>query len=1215
MRIKKLELLGFKSFKDRTVIHFDKGITGIVGPNGCGKSNIVDALIWVMGEMSAKHLRGSSMEDVIFAGSEDYAPMGFAEVSLTLENDDGPFPAKYSRFSEIMVTRRLHRSGESEYLINKEPARLRDIQEIFMDTGAGSKGFSIIEQGAIGKIITAKPEDRRVLIEEAAGITKFKVRKKESQRKLAATEQNLVRLQDIIGEQKRQLDSLQRQAKRAERYRKLKNKIQKMELWVSATQYKELHEERLDVERKLEELKTQEEASSAKLHQLESELETLKLQMAEKESQVTSRQEEYQKAQEAVRQLETEIRELQFEAEQARRNKEMTGSLLEQYLARQSALKKDLEDLTEKWQQLKDQYQQTEQQLTVKKEKYQQIQERIHRSDEALTQKRREMLTVAQSETHMEAELKGLLSQEEEVKGQVERAQELFTELQSKENEFLRNYKALAKKLESERQLQLEIVRDVENLESNLKIIKEKKEHKLQEVTEFKDRLNEVSSRLYGLENLHSNFEGFQEGVKSIMMWQRQKAELSPDGQVHFQPVAELVEVPAKYELAMEAALGQRLQLLVGESEQEALEALSYLKEKHSGRSSFFVHKASDVAEVPEALLNEDGVDSYLLDVVQVPSDWRQQVAYFLKDIIVVDSLRTALQLRSRYSQYTFVTLDGDTLTPDGVITGGASESAASGVLKRRREIKELSLQREEASGKLALAQEALKKLEAEEKALEKDLGEALKKSTEKEVQLAELKKDVERAETELKNVQQAIESQNKEKNHLQEKWQQLRRKIEELSEAREKAKNQLISLEHEVHSLTEALQSAREGVEHQQEEVTQIQVKLASEGQEIEGVERQKEMLEKSLEEVSRQIQVMQEETEKNKESLSSHQMLIERTQVDLEKMIFEAEEAEKMVALARNEYEEFAASSRSKEEYLSQSLRSLSEFQTQLNETRIHLEQLRMKEQYLLDQIHEKYMVPLQEQYRSILEQGPYVVESGEEQDSSSQQKDPQPEALQEELEDLRRKLSRIGEVNLAAIEEYDELASRYEFLSQQHQDLLEAKEQLKKVIERINRICTRRFKETFDQVNERFMKVFPVLFGGGEARLVLVENEEKGEMGIDIIAKPPGKKLQNVSLLSGGEKALTAVSLIFSIFLVKPSPFCLLDEVDAPLDDANVFRFNDLVREMAKRSQIIVVTHNKHTMKVNNKLFGVTMQEKGVSKMVSVSLDEAVKVAENS
>lgn len=1200
MRIKKLELVGFKSFKDRTVIHFDKGITGIVGPNGCGKSNIVDALVWVMGEMSAKHLRGANMSDVIFGGSEGYAPLGMAEVSLTLENDGGPFPVKYLKHSEIMITRRLHRDGESEYLVNKEPARLRDIHEIFMDTGAGSKGFSIIEQGAIGKIITAKPEDRRTLIEEAAGITKFKVRKRESQRKLISTEQNLVRLQDILGEQKRQLDSLERQAQRAERYRNLKRDLQDKEILVSSKSYLALHTEAEALRREVDEAREREAGWSGKVSQMESEIATVRLQAVEQEKVVEDLQMQHQRAQTQAQTLEFQIRELNFEIEQARRNKEMTGSLLEQSQARKIALDNELKTVEENLAAATVKADEVGQQYQTQAAELSQIQARIQSLDSQLTVQRREMLTVSQSETHLDAKFQSLNDKIAEQGERLEQLRQVEVELQEQKGEFERRRNQTFSKLEGERQMQLDIMKDVENFQANYEILQRQVSEKQNEVTEFKDSLNEVASRLYGLENLQANFEGFEEGVKEVMLWQRQRQEAHADGSVSvsatMRPVAEIVEVPERFELAMEAALGARLQLLVSDNSETALGALDFLKSNTKGRSSFVANDwmPDSAGGGLEQLKTQSGVDVVLADVVNIPGDQQRALKPFFQSVVVVDSIRTALRLRAEYAGYTFVTTEGDCLSADGVLTGGTAESADSGLLKRRREIKELSQQREEWAGKLALARVSLEKLEARMKQVGEELESSRKRNNEKEIEVAGLKKDLERAENELKNAEVAVQRQQNEISKEDSSLQRLSSESEDIGERLTDMRGRRVELESSVKELDEEYQSSRTGVDELQRRVTNLQVEAASTRKDVESLRQRFELLTRSLNEIQAQVQQMASESDRSHESLTVNQVLVEQRKLELETAIDEAQDAAQNLAEARDKFERVQAQAREQEQALNDSHHGYHQLQSRMNEASLRLEQVRMKEQYLIEQIHERYMLALADvapQYADT------VIDL---------------QTLENEVNDLKNKLNKIGDVNLSSIEEYEDLQKRHGFLDQQYKDLIEAKEQLKKVIDRINRICSRRFKDTFEQVNERFTKVFPVLFGGGEARLILVEDPENGEMGIDIVSKPPGKKLQNVSLLSGGEKALTAVSLIFSIFLVKPSPFCLLDEVDAPLDDANVFRFNDLVKEMAKRSQLIIVTHNKHTMKVNNTLYGVTMEERGVSKMVSVSLDQAEKVA---
>ncbi len=1185
MRIRKIELIGFKSFKDKTVIHFDAGITGVVGPNGCGKSNIVDALLWVMGEMSAKDLRGSTMTDVIFAGSEDYAPSGLAEVSLTLENDGGPFPAAYMKHSEIMVTRRLHRNGESEYAINKEPARLRDIQEIFMDTGAGSKGFSIIQQGMIGKIIQSKPEERRTLIEEAAGITKFKARKRESQRKLEATDQNLVRLQDIIGELKRQIDSLQRQAQRAERYRNLKSQVEELELWISSLQYQELRDLAQKAQVTFQEAQNLEVVGSQEMASLEAATEQLRFKILEFEKNIENLQSEVFQKQSDAQKQELEIQTLKFSIEQARNQREMNAGLSKEQAARLELLKRDLESLLANKASIENDAQRFEQEFQQCREGFEAAETRIQELDQELTLVRRDSIALGQNESSLSGQLNVLRSSSEDLIHREQNEKMVLNELQQKHVQFEGRKKKLRVDLDQERQMQLELMTDAEAVEANKKILSQNIHDKKIEVDSFKDSLNQVASRLYGLENLMANFEGFSEGVRNVMLWQKAKAqEIHADGSVSFRPVSEVVEVEPGYEVALEAALGSRLQMLISEDAGQSLEAIDYLKEKKLGRSSFL----SEVA-VEESVENfsGDGVLGRLRDRIRVPEKYEKAAQALIGPVLLVDSLRTALRLRAEKSGWSFVTLDGDLLGADGVISGGAPESADSGVLKRKSEIKELIQSKEEWSGKLALAQAQLKKMEEQLATVTTDFENAQAKKINQEIKVTELRKDLERAETEFENSSAILARQEKECSRLSTQLSEMQEKIHNLEKHVADLRAQKAAKDERAEQLLQEYESEKLGFDQFQARVTETQVRSAAKKQELQGVLNQEQFLSRNVDDLEQQLNRIHGESEKNALVIDEGHLKVERAKLDFDRLLSSLEEAKTRLSAERNHFELESAELRNFEKKLSEAQRVRNENSAKMNEAQLKFEQAKLKEQYLLDQMRERYMLDLSLIYQEKI-QRPGDRSEGE-----------------RELAELKDKVAKIGDVNLSAIQEFEETRQRYEFLVQQQTDLNEAKDQLRKVIDRINKVCSKRFKETFDMVNERFQKVFPVLFGGGEARLELVEDPDKSDVGIDIIAKPPGKKMQNISLLSGGEKALTAVSLVFSIFLVKPSPYCLLDEVDAPLDDANVFRFNDLVREMAKRSQIIVVTHNKHTMEVAAKLYGVTMQERGVSTMVSVNL----------
>lgn len=1186
MRIKKIELIGFKSFKDRTVIQFDAGITGIVGPNGCGKSNIVDALLWVMGEMSAKDLRGSSMVDVIFAGAEGFAPAGMAEVSLTLENDGGPFPVKYQKYSEIMVTRRLFRNGESEYAINKESARLRDIQEIFMDTGAGSKGFSIIQQGMIGRIITSKPEDRRMLIEEAAGITKFKVRKKESQRKLQATDQNLLRLADIVGELKRQIESLKRQSERAERYRTLKQQIEALDLKVASAQYQSIQDEVQKNQVKLLELQDQETTYETDISDRSSQVEVLKLQMSELESELDDKATYQSEQQSLVQKLELEIQRLQFDIEQAVTKGEMTGSMIQVQTLRFDTLNREREQFSQQVTQLAAEIELLENEFEQKNETYREQESRDQELDESLTVQRREMFALGQSESQVEARIQAGESQIEDIQSRLQDALALEVELSSKEQELQDRFESVLQNFNSQQELVSQNRELVNQLEVTKKELESRIEGAKKECENFYHELGQVSTKLGSLEELARNHEGFEEGVKQVMSWRKQHISQHADGQMDFYTLSDVLEVPSEYEVAMESALGHRLQLLLTPQTQDVLAAVDYLKQEQKGRASFALGSQTQSQSASPDLKE---VTAILQDVVTYPDHLGATSKSLLQRIAVVDQLKQAIDLKNQFSDWTFVTLEGDVISEDGILTAGFGQAAGSGILKRRREIKELQLLKEEWSGKLALATAQLQKLEQQRQVAVSELELAIQSMVTQDKLLSDTRKDSDRAEIEVRNIKSTIERAEKERTRIQDQLQQAQLKNAELEAKRQQLAEQKESLQETIYELQTELESLRLGFSGLREHVTQLQVTLSQKRTQYQGAKQNFDRVQTEINQIEDELGRMNAETQRVGVSLNQNQILLEDKKHLFQNKARELENLRSEISLLRNQYEELSTQLQEQEDELHLLQAKSNQRLHQVNEAQIKFEQAKMREQVLVEQMRERYMLNLPDIWKQYQDFELDLV------------------STEGQLKDLKERLNKIGEVNLSAIEEYKQTSERYEFLVAQQNDLIEAKEQLRKVIDRINRICSKRFKDTFDLVNERFTKVFPVLFGGGEARLELVEDPEKSEVGIDIIAKPPGKKMQNISLLSGGEKALTAVSLVFAIFLVKPSPYCLLDEVDAPLDDANVSRFNDLVREMAKRSQLIVVTHNKHTMEIASKLYGVTMQNRGVSTMVSVNLND--------
>ena len=1210
MKIKRLEITGFKSFKDKTVIHFDANITAVVGPNGCGKSNIVDALQWVMGEMSAKGLRGSSMEDVIFQGSQGYVPCGLAEVSLILENDGKYFPVKYLNYSEIQITRRLHRSGESEYLIQQEPVRLKDIYEIFMDTGVGSRGFSLIEQGAISRMVTAKPEEMRVLIEEASGVTKFKVRKKESQRKLMATEENLTRLNDIINELKRHLSSLERQSKKANQYKKLQEKVEKQDILISSKDFLDLKDDYTSTQSLSQEMGDKEMQFQNQALESEKQKETKKLLQLECEKKIETQQQSIEGTRGTVREKENLIQGLEFHIEQSQKQEILHSDLKSEAQSKKEVLQKNLQELSSSYENLQKEAHRIESLYQTLNTKHENNQSQLQEDEKNLKQKQEELMTLQQKNIQLEVQIQSLQTQQEEYQTQENEAQSLLESLINKDKEFVKVQNAIEGQLEKERQLQLNLTSDIEDFKKDKDNLLNSLTEQKEKTDQLKDSKNELASKLNALEDLYKNFEGFQKGVKEILIWKQQTQDsnaLEQSKESSFIPVADIIDIPTKYEVALEAVLGTNLQTILAKSMDDVFKALDFLKQNQCGRASF-LH--TSIKGPSFDIIKEASVVGLLKDFVSTDEKYKSCVDTLLYKVAIVSSI--SLELSQKYPDWTFVTLDGDTIFPNHIVMGGTSDDLDSGRLKLRREMKEILEKKVIYEKQLTLEEAQLKTTEKRLNNLEKDFEQTQKSHLQQEVKVVELKKDIERISKQLTDNIDLLEKQSKEVDRLLTQKLSQKEQIDSLEKELETSSHQKQNIESEVQILNEHISMSQKHLDALRQEVHQLRVDSVARTQEAEGKSYQREIIQKQLDEISDRMTHLIEEEQKNIQTHADNQEKHKKEQSALQELLAEQQEKQESLSKTQNQYEISRSEIEEIDKRLSNLRKESNEMQAKKNDLFLTINTLELKMNTLIETIQERYLVGLQEtamSHKNNENQDDFLDKGDNKKDKEKEEfikwEDIDWSGSKKKLEFLRTQLNKMGTVHLGAIEEYDEVNSRYLFLSQQKEDLILAKDELGKVIDKINKICSERFKNTFEAVNIRFQKVFPTLFGGGEASLSLIDLRDKEDIGITITARPPGKRLQNVSLLSGGEKALTAVSLIFAIFLVKPSPYCILDEVDAPLDDANVFRFNDLVKEMSKYAQVILVTHNKHTMEVCEKLYGITMEEKGISKMVSVDM----------
>jgi chromosome segregation protein len=1176
MKIKRLEILGFKSFQDKVCLDFNQAITGVVGPNGCGKSNVVDAIRWVMGEQSAKNLRGKSMEDIIFNGTEFRKPLGMAEVSLSFSTDDGRVPAKYLNFSEIQVTRRLYRDGESDYLINKTPCRLLDVAELFMDTGIGARAYSIIEQGKIGMILHAKPEERRFLIEEAAGVTKFKARKVVALKKIESTKQNLLRIGDIVSEIKRQMNGLQRQAKKAERFREIRLELKEIELLIAAKGYDRVQQERHGLEGEIRQLELSVQALASKLDTEEISVEVKRIALAETERQLTAAQEEIfrwkAEMQSGENKLDFQRRELaNLERQGARFEEELQG--------------------------LKDQLAASQRELETLGIQRGSFLEEVAREEEALENRDAllEEMTAAEAGVTRELEearrtLFAALSEGAQAANQHTAAAKRLTGLSERLAASARDRVLLGERL-------VEAGQKIEALKAELQQLQASKEQAEEEMTLAasreaqlkqaqeagekalqisRDQLSGNSSRLKSLQELEAQFAGYGQGVRNLLL-------AEPFKDSAFTMLADALEVEEEYEVPLEAVLGERLQYLLCQNPQSALDAVAHLKSSSGGRCSFvttppWLDQSNDA--LPDA--------PALLAGVSVAESFSHLVAPLLAGAYLATDLPHAISLAARHPRFTFVTREGDLVHAGGILNGGSPEPAQQGIIHKKREIKALT-------GEVEQLKEQVQELTAQRELRRREITEA-------EAERLELRQELHRLDIKILNTQKDLQSANAEFRRIEEnsavrelEQEQLAEEQalveKELAQAEEKknlADARKQTLEAAVEALQARLQGSRFEIEEVRELVTSMKVRVAALREKSEGAQRASVRVQNLCNDLTTRIASRSNELEGSGDDRTKLVAAIEEGSEALKGVVARQLASEQALLEVRDRYEAESAAVQEEEARLKAGRNELSALRDQVSVKSLRLSEMVMKLKYLEDTLQEKHRMEIGAALAGYRDLEWDEVERG---------------ARQAELQ---KQIDEMGEVNLMAIDEFRQLEERYDFLSGQKQDLEESMNALQKAIQRINRTTRKRFLETFELVNAKFQQVFPRLFCGGQAELRLTDEEDLLSTGLEIVVQPPGKKLQSVSLLSGGEKALTAVALIFSIFMIKPSPFCLLDEVDAPLDDANIGRFNEMVREMSAGSQFIIITHNRATMAVTDTLYGVTMEEPGVSKLVSVRLN---------
>lgn len=1232
MRIKSLQIHGFKSFVDKTLFTFRPGITGIVGPNGCGKSNVVDAIRWSMGEQSPRRLRGKGMEDVIFAGSDSRQPIGMAEVVLSFDNSDGSAPAQYAPYSEIQISRRLYRSGESEYLINRTPVRLRDVQDFFRDTGIGTRGYTIVEQGQIAGIVSAKPEERRYLIEEAAGIGKYKARRQEAERKIEGTEQNLVRVSDVLGEIKRQIGSLERQAKKAARYKRLRETQRLLELSLAAEDRRDLLE--------------QVEHDGRLLAQLQGEATALETQVAERELALEQRRIEMTERERALEQdterliaLRGDIKELEGRIAYERRERE---ALAEMNAARREDIAR-LDGQLAEARSLSDRARAEERELTEALDAHSgvivSVQQRVADAEvrfRALGQERdaanAALVDVLTRLGRCEDRL-GVLAQRRDAMTRRLEAAELELARQGHEADRASADarvldEGLAALVRTRDELGVALQDAIEAVDTAGRRVREQTES----ARAVRERCESRRARLASLREVIERSEDLGGAARHLL----DQGDHARDAFGLLAVAREVIETDRDVEGAVEAVLAERAEALVVRDLSGALSAVDMLREASAGRGVFLVRPAEPPGPAGFVPLGQR-----LLERVRPRPGFEDVVRTLLVGVYLVDDLRQVIDVYgSGRIPATFVTAAGDVLTPDGVVRGGA-QGAGSGLLTRMREVRELESELMALEFEVKGREDERTSAEALALAASNELDAVRTRHHAAVLALAGHEKDLERARDRVESLGAAHESRVAEQARL-------------AAEAAE--------IEAERARIEEDLLGAREGHGLRQQALDDSAARLGDAGRSLADAQSalsacrvehatRVEKREGQLE-AARRADMTARETE---EWIARREQEIAAAEERREALALEIAGTETTLAARLADEEAARVSSEQKREIFERAAESVRELEAAVRgirsegaarrdaaaQTGLRLRETEMRLDHLVATVRERWTLdlaaweppslaaieasevavvtqPVEMQAASETEPAAAVSATTGESGTADGEEEPAltPRAAVElvqlprderraRLDDVRRRVEGLGEVNLGAIEEHEELAERLRFLSEQKQDLENTLASLREAIQRINRTSRKRFRETFDAVAARFAENFPRLFGGGKATLTLTEEEDVLDAGIEIMASPPGKRVVNVNALSGGEKTLTAVALLVSVFQVRPSPFFLLDEVDAALDDANVGRFNEIVKELSGESQFLVVTHNKRTIEIGDILYGVTMEEQGVSKLVSVEL----------
>lgn len=1179
MYLKRIEMQGFKSFADKTVLEFKPGITTVIGPNGSGKSNISDAIRWVLGEQSMKSLRGAKSEDIIFAGTQARKSLGFAEVSIVIDNNDNKLPIEYS---EVTVTRKIYRSGETGYFINKVPCRLKDILELFMDTGIGKDGYSIIGQGKIDEILSNKSEDRRHIFEEAAGIVKYRTRKQESEKKLEQTKLNLLRINDILAEIEANIEPLKLQSDKAKQFLDLREELKSIEVGLfiyNINTYKEKLEQLVKDE---DIITSQKEAEDSKMEALQASKEELRQVVDDITAQIENMQNIGFESSNKIEKINSEIGISNERIQNNTANKQRLEAEILEVKSRIEELKEEQRQKLEK-----------KTNLTSNKEKF----------EKELAEKEAELAELSKKLSAKELEIEG---KKQIVQDNIDKKYELAAEintqdvnyenLEKRKKQLKNEIDSVISELDSTRYGKNEISKGFYDIESKRNIAVEKleksvqaKEQNMQKLKQYEDEISKLTytqrmkqARHQFLIETEKEKEGYNKTVKSLLVACDKDSSLNKG--IHG-VLANLISVEKEYETAIEMCLGQALQNVVTSTEQDAKKMIEYLRSNSLGRASF-LPIASVQGKKLDKLTKMDGVIGIASDLVKCKKEYEQIILSLLGRTVVVEDMDTAIALakKDKYS-FRIVTLKGDIISSSGSISGGSVQTKTVNILGRSREIEDL--------------EKELKKLEKQiaDKTAEKEeyafsIGDSIEETAKLEKELQEIEIIYATEKQKMVAVEENITRLENRLAKLKEEVTQTEKQKEENRLLKEQKETEIQTLTQQIEELNKVIEEFALNNKDNQKyiddlnfDITNLKISVTSFDESESSIEEMVERIsqdiknnEQSIENKNQNILAINEENTKLEQTITEYNAQIEQIKQEVTNSGTKVEEL-KQERIAKNE----------------KLVNTENEIQSQFST----LESL--KEQIIkLDVKKTKLEQDLQQVVESLWNEYELTPNSTEE-----YQKPNNVATAQKQVNSLRNKIKDLGSINIDSIEEYKKTKERYDFMSEQRLDLENTASKLRKIIGDMTTTMQNQFKEKFELINKNFNEVFTELFNGGKAELILENEENILECGIDIRVQPPGKKLQNMMLLSGGEKAFTAIALLFAILKINPAPFCILDEIEAALDDVNVYRFAEYLKKFCKQTQFLVITHRKGTMEAGDSVYGVTMEENGISKLLSIKL----------